>query len=55
VRGVAAAATPRTATRSSREGPRSFVDSSVVALLDDKVLDARVDDGGSAEFLVSAR
>ncbi len=53
---VAAAATPEAGDQVvDEQGARIFVDSSVVALLDDKVLDARVDDGGGAEFLVSAR
>jgi Fe-S cluster assembly iron-binding protein IscA len=37
------------------KGARVFVDAEVAMLLDDKVLDARVDEQGSAEFLVSAR
>ena len=51
---VAAATNPEDGDQVVDEkGARIFVDSSVVARLDDKVLDARVDDGGSAEFLVS--
>jgi Fe-S cluster assembly iron-binding protein IscA len=53
---VAAAATPEAGDQVVDEkGARVFVDASVADLLEDKVLDARVDDGGSAEFLVSAR
>ena len=53
---VSAAATPEDGDQVVDEkGARIFIDSNVAALLDDKVLDARVDDGGSAEFLVSAR
>ena len=53
---MAAAATPEEGDQVVDEkGARVFVDSGVAALLDDKVLDARVDDAGSAEFLVSDR
>jgi Fe-S cluster assembly iron-binding protein IscA len=37
------------------KGARVFVDSDLAALLDDKILDARVDERGSAEFLVSTQ
>jgi iron-sulfur cluster assembly protein len=53
---VAAAAVPEDGDQVVDEnGARVFLDAGVVDLLDDKVLDARVDDGGSAEFLVSER
>ncbi len=37
------------------KGARVFVAPQITSLLDDKVLDARVDDQGGAEFLVSVR
>jgi Fe-S cluster assembly iron-binding protein IscA len=52
---VAAAAEPEAGDRVvDDKGARVFVDADVALLLDDKVLDARVDDQGGAEFLVSA-
>lgn len=36
-------------------GARVFMDEPVAAVLDDKVLDARVDDDGAVRFLISAQ
>jgi Fe-S cluster assembly iron-binding protein IscA len=52
---VAAAAEPEEGDEVVDEnGARVFVDAGVTSLLADKILDARVDDRGGAEFLVSA-
>jgi Fe-S cluster assembly iron-binding protein IscA len=52
---VAAAAQPEAGDRVvDDKGARVFVDAEIALLLDDKVLDARVDDQGGAEFLVTA-
>jgi iron-sulfur cluster assembly protein len=37
------------------EGARVFLEAEVAVMLDDKVLDARVNDSGGVEFLVAAR
>jgi Fe-S cluster assembly iron-binding protein IscA len=51
---VAAAAEPQEGDQVvDDKGARVFLDPAVITLLDDKVLDARVDAEGSAEFLVS--
>jgi len=53
---VAAAAEPEVGDQVVDEnGARVFVDAGVTSLLEDKILDARVDDQGGAEFRVSAR
>jgi Fe-S cluster assembly iron-binding protein IscA len=53
---VATAAEPEAADQVVEEqGARVFIDAGAAAILDDKVLDARVTDGGNVQFVLATQ